>query len=197
MAVAKRETINECMSLCAVSFSCASRICGPSIRHCYVRFWTDWVHQIEIHSSVESKMMPLWWLWFYIKFHLSLLPASFSLSIPCISICSSARSCTASLRGSVTCMCHCWTGCMSTTPLNTRVASSCARTTAPTKLSSSRCEPSTLPRVEPVGGEAAKGEERWDLTGWEDGVKGKRGRGEKLPDFACQVESLRRYLGRW
>lgn len=39
---------------------------------------------------------------------------------------------------------------MSTTPLNTRVASSSARTTALTKLSSGRCEPS----VETVRGKA-------------------------------------------
>lgn len=70
-------------------------------------------------------------------------------------------------------MCHCWTDCMSTTPLNSLVASSCVRTTAPMKLSSSRCEPSTLPCVKPVGGEAEKVEERGNsrVKGWwEEGV---------------------------
>lgn len=104
--------------------------------------------------------------------HVSLLPASFSISIPCPSICSWVHLCTASSRGSVTCMCHCWTGCMSTTPLNTLVASSCARTTAPTKLSSSRCKPSTLPCVKTVGGEAEKVEEKMRWEG-EEGVGGK------------------------
>lgn len=62
---------------------------------------------------------------------------------------------------------------MSTTPLNTPAASSCARTTAPMKLSSSRCEPSTLPCVEMVGGEAEKVDETQEKSrGWEEKVRG-------------------------
>lgn len=74
-------------------------------------------------------------------------PSQFPLPL----ICSSVHLCTASLHGSVTCTCHCWTDCMSTTPRSSPVASSFVRTTAPMKLSSSRCEPSTPPCVESVG----------------------------------------------
>lgn len=119
-------------------------------------------------------------------FHLS-LPASVSPSILCPSVCSSVHLCIASLRGSVTCTCHCWTGCMSTTPRSSPVASSCARTTVPMKLSSSRCEPSTLPCVENVGGEVERVEERWDARQkrwWEEVVRRKSGgnRGHKVTD---------------
>lgn len=118
---------------------------------------------------------------------LTLLFISHSLSFS-FSICSSVHLCTASLRGSVTCMCHCWTGCMSTTPRNTLVASSCARTTALTKLSSSRCEPSTLPCVETVGGEAETLERRGG------GRNGSGGKGE------TEVKSWRTWvvqIGKW
>lgn len=97
-----------------------------------------------------------------------------------ISIFSSAHSCTASLHGSVTCMCRCWTGCMSTTPLSTRVASSCARTTALTKLSSSRCEPLDTALRQSCGRRALKGGGKKMRWGADEGVwrMGSRGRGE-------------------
>lgn len=59
------------------------------------------------------------------------------LSSPSIS--SSVHLCTASLHGSATCTCPCWIDCMSTTPLNSPVVFSFVRTTAPMKLSSSKC----------------------------------------------------------
>lgn len=68
---------------------------------------------------------------------------------------------------------------MSTIPPNTRVASSFVRTTAPTKLSSSRCEPSTLPCVKSVGVEAEEAEKKLDerkRSGWEERVRWKRGK---------------------
>lgn len=61
----------------------------------------------------------------------------FFLSSPSIS--SSVHLCTASLHGSATCTCPCWIDCMSTTPLNSPVVFSFVRTTAPMKLSSSKC----------------------------------------------------------
>lgn len=176
--------------------------------HSFVRFRRDSVHQIEIHNLIESERDDVrgWqttfvMLWTNFAFHPPpFLP--FLFLIPHSSLCSSVHLCTASLHGSVTCMCHCWTGCMSTTLLNTRVASSCARTTAPTKLSSSRCEPSTLPCVKTVGVEAEKVEKKLDereKRGWEERVKRKRGnRGEELTNLGCperKVGSLRHSLG--
>lgn len=122
------------------------------------------------NNGQSDKVPGILWSWLCIHLPLS---ASFSPPFFCLLNFSSVHLCTASLRGSVTCMCHCWTDCMSTTPLNSPVASSSVRTTAPMKLSSSRCEPSTLPCVEPVGTEAEKVEgrrntrvKRW----WEEGV---------------------------
>lgn len=142
----------------------------------------------------ENGKLPLSCFETNFALHLSLsLPASL-LSTLCLSICSWVRSSTASLRGSVTCMCHCWTGCMSTTPLNTLVASSCVRTTALMKLSSSRCEPSTLPCVKTVGGEA-------EILKWRGGGRnGSGGKGkmevkswQTCPDI--EVETLGKCLG--
>lgn len=100
-------------------------------------------------------------------------------------LCSSVHLCTASLHGSVTCMCHCWTGYMSTTPLNTHVASSCVRTTAPMKLSSSRCEPSTLTFVKWVGWKVGK-----KMT-WQKGVRKKKNDwGKGLPELGCTEREI-------
>lgn len=143
--------------------------------------WMGEEYYTEIHSWIERKVM----MWENVKVLVSCFETNFayhlylsaflSLSVLCSSICSSVHLCTASLHGSVTCMCHCWTDCMSTTPLNTPVASSCARTTAPMKLSSSKCEPSPhWPCVKTVGGETEKVEERWYTRererGWVDTV---------------------------
>lgn len=111
-----------------------------------------------------------------------------------ISIFSSAHLCTASLHESVTCMCRCWTGCMSTTPLSTRVASCCVRTTALTKLSSSRCEPLDTALRQNCGRRALKGGGkkngmRGRRGGLEDGVKRKRGKGgEELTSWAVKAK---------
>lgn len=69
------------------------------------------------------------------------------------------------LHGSAICTCPCWTGCMSTTPQNTLVAFSCVRTTAPTRLSSSRCEPSPLTCVK-LDGEVGVGRKSWEDKGY-------------------------------
>lgn len=113
-----------------------------------------------IHNWNESEVMTFWcWTSFVI------LWTNYDfISILSSSLCSLVLLSTASLHGSVTSTCHCWTDCMSTTPPNTHVGFSCARTTDPMKLSSSRCEPSTWPCVKHERGDSEKaaGIIRWE-----------------------------------
>lgn len=83
---------------------------------------------------------------------------------------------------------------MSTTPLSTRVASSCARTTALTKLSSSRCEPLDTALRQSCGrralnGGGKKNGMRSRRGGLEDGVKRRRGKGgEELTSWVVKAK---------
>lgn len=76
----------------------------------------------------------------------SLPPSLFSLFPPS----SSVRLCTASFLESGTCMCRCWTGCTSTTQPSSPAASCSVKTTAPTKLSSGRCERYHVAKTDPI-----------------------------------------------
>lgn len=100
--------------------------------------WPLFRSNVNCISSINVKVCLSFW-WYVLE-----------TEVFCPLICSSVHLCTASLLGSVTCTCPCWTGCMSTTPLNSPVASFCVRTTAPMKLSSSRCEHLTKPCVKTV-----------------------------------------------
>lgn len=114
---------------------------------------------------------------------------------PPLHFCSWVRLCTVNLHGSAICTCPCWTGCMSTTPQNTLVAFSCVRTTAPTRLSSSRCEPSPLTCVK-LDGEVGVGRKSWEDKGYGHAREGLWKKKDPLffiiiISFALQAEPMR------